>query len=227
MKRIVTYAMIVLLLTGCSQEHKTDPITKPFQPSDQQSPPKTEIVLPEVISIPYEDKYVEFKLSALPFLEMYLKTSSDLHKELSSIKLHHLTESGSGTFYLLSFACEQSHNLCSYILVHKETDGSLSMPVADFTKFHDAVFSPSSEKVMLQFNRPVSPEKAMSDLVIIDLNHIEILRLKNENLTRDVLNYNTSILEKEWINDRKIRIKIPDAKIPADEKGAQWIEFDL
>lgn len=221
-KLITTCVLCTLLITGCSSKESSPvSVKEPEQDADQHNPEQSDD-LPDMISIPLEGEILEVHLPSIPLLDMYLHTSESYQQELNHIKAIPVSEN----LYLVSYACDDSETLCSHILIYKESDGTMSLPVADFSTFHEAVFSPSGQKVLLQFVRPVNG-KEVSHLVVIDLNSFEQLSLQNEALKRDVLHYQTSILEKEWVHDTQLKIKIPYDEFPPDDKGAQWIEFEL
>src|SRR5690606_28534671 len=87
--------------------------------------------------------------------------------------------------------------------------GISSVALRDLTTFDSYYFSPDESHVMFHFKRDNGLEELTSHLQVVNIDKMEIVNLKNDDLEKDVLNYNYPITNIEWLENNAIQMEIP------------------
>src|SRR5690625_33580 len=166
-------------------------------------------------SLPYEQVVINLKM--VPILNEFLHFIDDKEKAVEKMNLLpiHLGES---TIYLLEFSCQQ--NQCSYLVLDQSKDNPTYL-IADLAKYAYTSISPDKTMMFIKFNRKTSLSLPVTDLVIIDLEHWNILPLKSQS-GKEFLNYKWPINTVTWINETTLLAHIPKMDELTEDSILDW-----
>ncbi|MRG85616.1 hypothetical protein [Salinibacillus xinjiangensis] len=204
MKRIFML-LILLILIGCSEEKATEVVDVPVIGEEEE---EEQVELPQTISIPIvsTNDSLTISLSNIPLLAYYLGNADSNVEELTkNFKATHLIDLENSSLYVMGYACQ--NNDCSYLFIQKGEEERI-IPVADIASFVSFQMSPDQEKILLHFARTKTDETKKNHISVIDLENMEILPLKNEELTVDILNYHYVIESMEWVDEDKVQVQL-------------------
>jgi hypothetical protein len=196
----------MFILIGCSDDTPEEVII----PVIGQEEHENQVELPEEVTFQAEEETYSIKLGSIPMLAYYIASTEDTEATISKFKGTTISSTDSSKILLMSYACQKDERNCSYLLIKKHSEGESIIPITDIANYADATFTENGNHLLLQFNRKGIADVLTSHIVVINLEDMEIVPLKNDELEVDVLNYHYPIYNMTWIDNDELEIEIPD-----------------
>jgi hypothetical protein len=196
----------LFILIGCSDDTPEEVII----PVIGQEEHENQVELPEEVSFQAEEETYSIKLGSIPMLAYYIASTEDTEATISKFKGTTISSTESSKLLLMSYACQRDERNCSYLLIKKHSEGETIIPITDIAHYQESAFTENGNHLLLQFNRKGIADVLTSHIVVVNLEEMEIVPLKNDDLEVDVLNYHFPIFTVDWIDNNELEIEIPD-----------------
>lgn len=202
--RKVFALFLLALLISCS--NKTEEVVIPVISEEEEE--KVE-EMPDEFEIRVDNEIYSISIHDVPAITYYLSSAKNWDEKVNEVKGTTIEERGNHRFILVEYACQKKTKKCSYVLVKENNQGISSVALRDLTTFDSYHFSPDDSHVIFHFKRDIGLEELTSHLQVVNIDKMEIVNLKNDDLDRDVLNYNYPITNIEWLENNTIQMEIP------------------
>ncbi|WP_102027553.1 hypothetical protein [Salirhabdus sp. Marseille-P4669] len=203
MKQFLILCSILFLLVGCSDKVADEVAIPVLSPEEEE----VRIELPNEVTFPVDGESYTITLSEIPFLAHYLSSSTNVNQTIEGFRGQTIHNSEDFKLIMMEYACQNTTQKCSYILIKEYGDNTAMVPLTDLAKYEDYTLSPEEEYVIVQFNRETN-SGTRSHLLAVHLKDEEVVKLSNPDLSSDVLHYNYPIESITWVEENIIEIEL-------------------
>lgn len=212
----------VCLLVACSSD---EPVIE--KKSSKPDHPEEEPELIEEVNGDEKVSFIEFSLldeqikinlNMVPILNDYIEASASTEDAIQKMNIERVHDTNQ-KLYVLSFSCND--DLCSYILLDRN-NGKQAILLADIASLVQITPSPDDSRLLVEFERKTSSPLPLTDIIVIDTEKWEKLKLENETNDMDLLDFTWPLLGAEWSEDDHIRISKPEIDEPTEKHILEW-----